>query len=459
MKKKFFLPLISLFLISCSTGATSEIKIEVKEDVNILEGIKLDYDNAIFDDFSNGVNSSYWDIANHAWGNGNGGCVPENVHYTDDGILFLQGNGKYYSDGDIKGVGDVKDGRYTGAALISKFSAKPGRYEVKMKPLPRQGACTAFWTFAYQFTDELENKNHEIDIELPGGSQTGIPTFENILNTNYQTETKKQSQDTPLKNIFDENVYLNDGSFHTFGFDWYTDPELIVYYVDNKICAISDSFVPNLESKLWLGVWFPVSTTFVGTANFEKDIMEVDYVKYIPFLDQPYTPFTPSISEVATLDKFPNQSESLLVSNLISNGTFEYYNGDKENKGWTFSKYIDENQNTDLISNISTNEGFEDSKCGFIKDGGIIQQDIDSVYSSFKYNFSFEGKGKGNVTLSYLGNSTIDKISQDIFSINNTSFEHFEKQITIPEGTKSIRILIDTENGSSFYIDNISMIK
>ena len=57
MKKKFFLPLISLFLISCSNGATSEIKIEVKEDVNILEGIKLDYDNAIFDDFSNGVNS------------------------------------------------------------------------------------------------------------------------------------------------------------------------------------------------------------------------------------------------------------------------------------------------------------------------------------------------------------------------------------------------------------------
>ncbi|MEI3536615.1 MAG: glycoside hydrolase family 16 protein [Bacilli bacterium] len=222
MKKNATIPLLLIFLVSCSNGVTETRKVEIKEDITLLENIDFDFKNTFFDDFSNGVDFSSWYIANHAWGNGNGGVVPENVHYTDNGILYLQGNGKYYSDGDIKGVGDIKDGRYTGAALISKFNVKPGRFEIKMKPLPRQGACTAFWTFAYQFTDDIENKNHEIDIELPGGSQTGIPTFENVLNTNYNTETKKQSYDTNLKNIFDQNIYLNDGNYHVFGFDWYT---------------------------------------------------------------------------------------------------------------------------------------------------------------------------------------------------------------------------------------------
>lgn len=459
MKKLSIIPLLSLFLIACSNGSVQEIKIAVKEDINILSDVEFDYDNAFFDDFTGGVDSSSWYIANHAWGSGNGGCIPDNVHYTDDGILFLQGNGNYYSDSDVRGVGDVKDGRYTGAALISKFNTKPGRYEIKMKPLPRQGACTAFWTYAYEFTDDLENNNHEIDIELPGGNLQGIPTFENILNTNYQTETKKESQDTALKDIFEKDVYLNDGEFHTFGFDWYTDPEMIVYYVDNKICAISDAFIPTLESKLWLGVWFPVSAGFVGTANFEKDIMEVDYVKYIPFKNQPCVSFNPSLSETATLDKYPNQSESLLISDMVSNGDFEYYDGNKENKGWVFAKYIDEDKDVDEIAGIDYNNGYEESKGAFVKDGGVIKQEIDSVYSSFIYDFSFNAKGNGNVIVSYLGNSTIDKIGQEVFSIDNDEYEYFSKELKIPDGTKSVQILIDTNNGKTLYIDNISMLK
>ena len=62
-----------------------------------------------------------------------------------------------------------------------------------MKVLPRQGACTAFWTFAYNL-DTLEN--HEIDIELPGGNRSGTVTFENVLNTNYITEQMNISFDT-----------------------------------------------------------------------------------------------------------------------------------------------------------------------------------------------------------------------------------------------------------------------
>ncbi|MEI3536618.1 MAG: hypothetical protein V8R16_07785 [Bacilli bacterium] len=82
---------------------------------------------------------------------------------------------------------------------------------------------------------------------------------------------------------------------------------MVVYYVDGKICAISDAFVPNLESDLWLGVSFQACNSFVGFANFEKDVMEVDYVKYIPFLNQPYEKFEPEFVGVANENQYPGQ--------------------------------------------------------------------------------------------------------------------------------------------------------
>ena len=81
------------------------------------------------------------------------------------------------------------------------------------------------------------------------------------------------------------------------------------------------------------------------------------------------------------------------------------------------------------------------------------------MYSLFNYNFDFDAKGKGNITLSYYGNSTIDRIGQDSFDINNNEYTHFSKKIKIPECTKSIRILISTENGNTLYFDNMSMAK
>lgn len=154
--------------------------------------------------------------------------------------------------------------------MISKFLTQSGRYEIKMKVLPRQGACTAFWTFAYNL-DTLEN--HEIDIELPGGNRSGTVTFENVLNTNYITEQMNISFDTNLtKTISDvsNEVYLNDGKWHVYGFDWYTNPEQIVYYVDGKITAISNAFVPSMQSRLWVGAWFPIASAFVGLQNLKQ---------------------------------------------------------------------------------------------------------------------------------------------------------------------------------------------
>ena len=158
---KKVLPLVLAIssLVACSSNNIVSTP-KVGKDLVLFNNIEFDYDNAFFDDFSEGVSNDNWYIGKQAWGGGNGGVVPNNIKYTDDGNLVVTGNGKFYEDGDIRGVGDIKDGRYTGGALISKFLVQPGRYEIKMKVLPRLGACTAFWTFAYDVSDA---SNHEID--------------------------------------------------------------------------------------------------------------------------------------------------------------------------------------------------------------------------------------------------------------------------------------------------------
>ena len=171
---------LSLCLLVGCKDSDKEAVLEVGGDVQLLDGVELDYDSMFFDDFTDGVSKDNWYIGKHSWGaNGNGGVVPQNVNYTDDGVLVLTGNGEYYTSGNVRGVGQRKDGTLTGAALISKFVTGAGRYEVKMKILPRLGACSAFWTYAY---DSETMGNHEIDIELPGGKTTGIISFQNVLN-------------------------------------------------------------------------------------------------------------------------------------------------------------------------------------------------------------------------------------------------------------------------------------
>ena len=172
--KKFgiFALISSLLIVSCNQNKEKKTQLNPGDDIALLDNIEFDYDHAFFDDFSTGVKEENWLIGDQAWGGNNGGVVPENVSYTDDGILLLRGNGGYYQEGEVRGVGDVKDGRYTGAALISNFMVGPGRYEIKMKVLPRIGACTAFWTYAYEFENEL---NHEITpLRLPPGNSMSI---------------------------------------------------------------------------------------------------------------------------------------------------------------------------------------------------------------------------------------------------------------------------------------------
>ena len=445
-----------LTISSCFFDEEEVQTIKPGDDLRVYESTELDYDNVFFDDFTNGVNPDNWYIAKQAWGGSNGGVIPENVSYTDDGILRLRGNGGFYQQKEVRGVGDVKDGRYTGAALISKFVTGPGRYEIKMKVLPRIGACTAFWTYAYEFNDQL---NHEIDIELPGGNRTGNPTFANLLNTNYTKESQSYSQDVKLSDIFNEEIYLNDGNWHTFGFDWYTDPEMIVYYIDGKVCATSDLFIPSLLSRLWVGVWFPVSSAFVGSADFETDYMEIDYVSYIPFKNQTYTEYTPITNGVANINEYPTTPVTSYSVNKISNGTFEYVESGKENlSGWKLEKYIIEKQDVTLVCNIQDDIGYENSKALFVKDGGVASQIIDAVYNNFAHEFIFKAKGTGTLTVNYYSIDRTTPLKTVVLDLNSNDFVDYYIDLIAPGNSQVMEIQFDTFDGEYIIVDNINLI-
>ena len=465
--KTIALLLLSFVVSGCSNTTDNSVMLKEGDDIKLLDNIKMDYENAIFDDFSNGVDKSNWYIGNQAWGGSNGGVIPANVNYTDDGALVLTGNGGYYSDNDVRGVGEIKDGRYTGAALISKFKVRSGRYEIKMKVLPRLGACTAFWVYA---NDANTGANHEIDIELPGGNINRPVTFENVLNTNYITENFRHSQDKKISSLYEDEkeVFLNDGEWHVFGFDWYTDPELVVYYVDGKVTAVSDVFVPYMESRLWLGCWFPVASAFVGNAEFEKDNMYVDYVKYIPFINQPYEEFDPPISGYALDNEYPTSPIPVPNINKISNGTFENISSltlenpsinETEVYGWHLTKKLSEDKNLDEVIEFVDGVGFDNSRALYLKDGAVVYQNIDSVYHNFKYDFSFYAKGKGRVIVEFYGKTTSKALDMQIFNINNDDLALFTKEIVAPKDCQSIMINFDTSgNGSSLLVDNLTLL-
>lgn len=439
------------------------------ERVETLASVELDYENAVFDDFTNGVDYDRWMIGSGAWGNGNGGVVPENVFYTEDGILILRGNGLHYARGEVKGQGILKDGRNTGSAIISKFKTGPGHYEVRMKPLPRLGACTALWTYTYRDPTVYDDAdNHEIDIELPGGKTKGSINFKHVLNTNYHTVPLNISKDINLEEVSGGNIInLADGQFHTFGFDWYTDPEVIIYYIDGQITAITDLYVPYLQSRLWLGNWFPNNSGFVGDSLFETDYMEVDWVKYIPFKDQPQEEWDASVSvKGAERSQYPSSPIILPKANMISNGDFDALVNvdDINNYGWELSKL---NGYKDIpvedICFLDEKGGYENSPGIHLKEGGYLSTVVDTIYDGYKYNLSFVAKSNAEDARFIIRyrNNTEGTISSETINVTaSDEFVEYTKELNPPEGTYSIAIQIysnDEDKDISYILDDIKI--
>lgn len=445
---------------------------QVGEDYHRLAGVEEDIVNGFYDGFEK-LDKNNWSVLKGYWGANNGGVSPENVAITEDGTLALGGNGLYYSKNDIESFGTYKDGRKCGASLISNFVAKPGHYEIRMKVHPRIGSCTAFWTYGNRPVQGEENENAEIDVELPGGSKSGKITFKKSLYTNWITEKANDSVeiDAKVADPMGDTIAYNDGKWHTFGFDWYTDPAMVVYFVDGKISNVSTTFVPTLAGRLWVGVWFP--NGFTGVAQFEKDYMFVDSIQYTPFLNQPCTDFdaVPSDSLSTMPDSFYERKPiKTPVANRISNGDFEFvstlseneseFASQLQNKGFEFTKKISEKQALKDVCYVEKGT-LNNTYSAFVKDGGVLRQSIEAVYDNYSFDYSFQAKSadsnsSGTVSFLFYGDNDSKVLKTEKIDIKSDEVKTYTGSITAPEGCEKVVVEARASaTGSKILLDNL----
>ncbi len=217
---------------------------------------------AFFDDFtSDTLNTAIWTTVDQVWGSGNNGVRSENVS-TSNGVLCIRGDGDYASG--LRRVG--------GCIKTVDSNYASGSYEVRMKALPRMGALTAMWTY-YNDGDI----NHEIDIEMPGNTYS----FDYCLCTDWIDDIETNAYRT--SELIRTNTPQNDGQWHTYRFDWHTNPQRVDYYRDGVLLTSQTTTVPTHAGNFWLGVWFP--NNWSGVPNFATDYLYVDYVKFTPFYE------------------------------------------------------------------------------------------------------------------------------------------------------------------------------
>lgn len=431
MKTKRILLIGLLLLTSCNGGgnpsSSSVHTSEFDPDENLAS------ESLLFDDFENGIDIDVWEIAHTKWGNNNNGVVYQNVNYTSDGILVLQANGDNYA-GDIKGY-NSNSGKRTGAALISNEAFGPGRFEVRMKVLPRFGATTAFWTFYY---DDKLSLNHEIDIELNVNND-----FRSVWTTNWTTLNDRDHFETTT------NIIHNDGEWHVYKFEWHTNPKRIDYYVDDILIHTSYTNIPTYAGRLWIGNWFPDG--WAGTPDFETDYTLVDYIRYTPYKNNPYTPTNGGRSKFP--DHYPTSPISMVKNNLISNPGFEGLE-----TAWR--------KETTSKVEIKADEGVNNSKAIYVPANDITYQFITGIDETFdmilKAKAKVEKDSKGGYLLveyrpletTLLGYEVIE------FSFNDSEYienEFYEKSLnlTIPEGTKRIELSLIGHDQGGLYFDDL----
>lgn len=431
----FLVMIIACFAIGCGAqDVEDDNPNEFDPDANLVTELTF------FDDFTDiDFSKKEWHLSNRKWGSGfNNGVKAENVAYTDDGVLILSSHGDYYN-GPLG-----EEGIRSGAVIISDRVFGPGRFEVRMKAMPRFGATSAIWTYFYGDADGQHDLNQEIDIELNVDNDFG-----RVWNTSWHTTDLHASAKV------DSPVINNDGEWHTYKIEWHTNPERIDYYIDDIVTYTSTSCVPWCAGNLWIGNWFPPS--WAGTPNFATDYMFIDYVKYTPYKNNP---FTETESDYLPEGEWPNAPiDDIPLANLISDAGFEGC-VDIEADPWAVR-----GSNT---ASVVKNEGINYSVAMVVTKNsityeGVPVQEITGMNEGFeltlKANAKLSSGAKGYIQIDFkpldqkkLGE---EKLYFDISDIGCTPEKYYEKELTftVPKDCKRLEICLVVEEGNIAFDD------
>jgi hypothetical protein len=422
--------------------------------------------NNIDEQFSGGkMSDNVWNALSGVWQNDmasypHNGVQSRNLFYVNNNgktQLAFKGRGVYSSDSDTLSSDGYR--KPEGACIISKNHLGPGRYEINMAAMPREGGVTAMWTYCTTTGNEATSQN-EIDIEIGGN------TSETYMREWCTTWTKHSSKATINVDV-SSLAYLNDGAIHKYTFDWYTDyrgtgERRVDWFVDGIfIATVTGSEVSETEMPLWIGLWFP---NWSSVASFDTDYLLVDSIKYTAFDSSQayencralsgYTQTTPSQSNIPTI-------ESSVIKNVnkIANGNFASWAPCKQDSSY-FGWFRDNvSQGTDVLVNDAAKGQVLQVTAGTGTDGThgeYLTQTISNAYAGYTYHYSIDAKKVSAATSAQLElhYSTIKGSALSgtkTIALDSTDWKTYDGTITLPEKCGNLRLDLVVNDGSALF--------
>ena len=463
------IPLLISSLVGCkSDGKNKEAFDDTRDDYyqNIEKRNAFNKDSELnFDDeITNGLDDKVWNTLDGYWENGgttpHNGVRRRNIFYTKDstgnGYVALKARGLYnLEDPETKGKPE-------GSCIESKNSLGPGRYEVYMAAMPREGGVTAFWTYKCESSEDVSQ--NEIDVEIGGGAQ-----YKNLWCTTWTRKTNKATNAPDVSSI----CYMNDGKIHKYTFDWYTDYKgqgRIDWFIDEHfVQQISGGTVTDIDMPIWLGVWMP---SWAGNAKWVEDYILVDRVSYTAFDENQYytakrayttySPKDPSKSDIKTVD-FASITNGL---NKLSNGDFELTEEFADNDLYGWSKFSNNYHGTyEFVNDASTGtKAFKVSEGTGEKDNdGYYYQRISCSYEGFQYHFDIDAKlanaaDQAELIIWQKDESGVKSVKQTKVAIDSTSYKTYSADIEMEKGAGNLDIFLHVKKGSAIF-DNAKLYK
>ncbi len=423
-------------------------------------------DKSFTQTFENGLSDDLFVTVDGAWhtnvkGGEHNGLRSRNLYYTSN-------EGKHYLAIKAKGYYNKEDpsilGKPEGGGIISKNHLGPGRYEIEMSAMPREGGVTAMWSYCTATGNE-ETSQNEIDIEIGGTSSHSH--FEQLWCTSWTTKTVKETDKVDLS----DRLHMNDGKIHKYTFDWYTNlngERRVDWFVDEVfVKSISGNCVPEQEMPLWIGVWFP--PLWAGNASFVEDYLLIEKISYKAFNDEQY--YESCRTQPGYIKKKPSEVNIKELDynviknvNKLSNGEFEtldvstrdnsFYGwvNDRASKGEVLLTEGKTNSAYLLKASTNTEEKYH---------GVYLKQEITNAYQGYTYDFKIDAKkmteaSVGNIEI-YYKNGQGKTIEKEIIPLDSLDYKTYEKEIIMKENSFSLEINITSEDGEVVY-DNASLI-
>ena len=426
-----------------------------------------------------------WSLVNYGWGQN--GVSKDNAGYTQStgmlqkmgatgGVVILNSYGHYYSDKSKRGQGSV---------LISNRMFGPGRYEVRMKIVPRFGPCSTAWSY---YTNSKQGLNtadniqyHEIDIECPqigkGFNGWGGVAYEKYYQDSEndgKTVNESQGVNADVDNPF------NDGQWHVFAFDWRTtaydydadageNAGAVIWYMDGKEVARTAKHTPYYPDQLWIGNWFPDnSEDWLGVADFEQAYMYVDWVRITEYDDEYLTvgkdgkEIKPELGGCVTFSTAggnTNYGTKVPVNNYISNGTFVQGDGKEDGEsalGWTVENAVWQNGKLSLSANSKAVQEISAQYGGYEFDLSVsasATQGKVKVYAEY-IKGDYNGRTNSNKKMT---RTVVGKSEEIVFENGGAATKTLTFTVPKDKDVNNLRIVIESADGTVAEITEVKM--